>query len=907
MTSALNGVSGSLALIGDAGVGKSALLDDLARSASTRARVVRIVGVEPEAELSFSGVHRALLAFPDAVDGLPPAQRDALAVALGRTPGDAPDRFLVGLATLSVLARVAEDGPLLVCVDDVHWLDVESLDVLAFAARRLKAEGIAMAFASRPDEASAGRLTGIARLELGGLDPEPATELLRRALGSELEPLAAAQVVRATGGNPLALIDLGAELSTQSLAGYPLLAEPVPVGRHLEDHYAARAAALPPATGRWLVVAAAEATGATGLVAAAADALGLPAEAHEPAEAAGLVDVGATVAFRHPLVRSAVYGAATPSERRRAHRALADASPGAADADLRAWHRAAAQVAPDEAVAAHLEQAATRAAERGGVASGARLLARAVELTPAGTERDRRILAAAEASAAAGAARAALALLGRLDPDALDPVARGRYIFTRATSAPLLGEPAAIRRAAADALAAADAFHGRAPELERTALLRAFDFALTAEFLVEATTLGEIGERCLLAAGDGDEPDAIVLRAIGTFITRPYAEAVPALRRAADLFDDLPPGLALRFGQCSIAIHSGLWDERGRERALRRAARIARDTGALAELDTLLWILALCLTEQGRLSDAGDLIGQVRRLRAAIGYSAEQVENAEYLGLVAADGSRESITAVADWIHAAGFGGAHSVAMMGLTLLDLADGRWAEAADRLEPMIARDFIQVTMHQLPDYAEAASRAGRADASRRAAVALAEYADANGSPWAAGVAARALALGADDAEAEAGYLRAIGWLEQSDAPLDLARTHLLYGEWLRRMRRRRDARTHLRLALSAFESIGAPAFAARARRELAASGDPDAGAAPSSEAPGAPGARVRDGLELTAQEAAVARLAAAGRTNAEIAARLYVSPNTVDYHLRKVFRILGVTSRRQLAAHLDDAQA
>ncbi len=891
VTSARNGVSGALVLVGEAGIGKTALLDHAA--AAERVRVVRLAGIESEAQLSFSAVHLGLLPFLDGDERIPARQRDALRIAFGRESGPPPDRFLVGLATLSLLAEASRAKPVVCCIDDVHWLDPESLDVFAFVARRLKAERIAMVFASRPDEAGAGRLSGIPELPLAGLEPQDAIELLTRSSAVSIEPLAAAQIAAATGGNPLALIDLSQELTARQLVGQPLLPEPVPLGRHLEEHYVREARAVPEETQRWLLLASAATTGETALVADAAAALGLADDAAEAAEAAGLVTVGESIEFRHPLVRSAVYGAADGPARRIVHRALADAADAPDDADLRAWHLAAAQLRPDEAIAAELTRAAARAGERGGVASRARLLARAVELTPEGPARDQRTIEAAEAAGAAGAAHAAVDLLDRLETEALDDVSRGRVIAARATLATLLGDPAAIRHATADLMRAADAFRGTAPELERAALLRAFDLALNADFLMQGTTLAAFGERALAAVDDDDDgADHALLRAIGLFITRPYSEAVPALRAAQAMLDVDDPDIALRYGMGSVAITTGLWDEVARERLLRRAAEAARSAGSLTLLDALLWIIALCLCERGRLRASAAAMEQVRQLREAIGYAAEHVENAGYLGWVGGAGSRETISALAEAIGAAGFGGAEAIALMGLTALDLADGRYDEAAVRLEPMVARRFIQVTMHQVADFVEAAARSGRLEAARESAADLRGYAEANGSAWCGGVAARSTALVVDDVEAERWYVDAIAQLERTSTPMDLARAHLLYGEWLRRMRRRRDAREHLRLALTSFAEAGAVPYADRARRELAAAGEA-AASAPLSTPTGP--------HELTVQESAVARMAADGATNAEIAAALFISPNTVDYHLRKVFRILGVTSRRQLAQH------
>ncbi len=852
--------------------------------------MVRADGFEAESAMPYAALQRLGAPFSDLVAALPPRQAAALRIAAGLDRGDPPDRYLVGLGALSVLASAGEAVPVLCVVDDAHLLDAESLEVLAFVGRRLQAERVALLLAGRADALPPAAVAGVEVLELAGLDPLDAVRLLGRAADEAIDPYVARRIAEETGGNPLALIDLAHDLTASELTASSLAPTPTPVGERLEAHYLRRFAAIPQDTRLWLLVAAAESTGDRALIDAAAGRLGLSADAAEPAEHAQLVSLRGRVAFRHPLVRAAVYNGVSDADRRRAHEALGAVAEQLGRADIAVWHAAAAAVGTDERIAARMEAVADSAGGRGGTASRARLLVRAADLTPPGPARDARLLAAAEAASVAGAAQLALELLGRLDEDRLDPISLGRVLTLRSLLALFVADHDGIVDGAATMLRVADLVHGLAPEFEQRSLLRAFEGELTAEWAVRDAPLPELGRRMEDAAGVADGPMAVLLRALAAHILQPYETAVPLMREAVELIRAMDDAQLSELGSIGVALTMALWDARTCIELLERALGAAREVGALRTVDTMLWLLSLVELVRGDPAASGRYVEEVRELRRAIGYDAEQVVNASYLAWTGAPTGL--VEQVAEGILATGFAGAWTIAMTGLGIREIADGHYRDAFHRFEPLIARDFLQVTYQQLPDFVEAGIRCGRTDDVRAAAARLDVFAAESGTPWIRGLAERSAALLADDADAEPRYRAAIAHLEQSTAPADLGRAHLVYGEWLRRMKRRREAREQLRLALAIFERAGAPAFAGRARRELEATGEHVA-----HRAPGDPGID-----DLTPREATIARLAADGHTNAEIGATLFISPNTVDYHLRKVFRKLGATSRRQLAERL-----
>lgn len=882
---ARNGRGGALLVTGEPGIGKTALLD-ATTSAPGGMRLLRVDGFEAESMIPFAGVQRLAIPLRAHLAALPESHRHALRVAAGVAEGAPPDRFLVGLGVLGLLGAAGEAEPVLCVIDDAHLLDPESLDVLGLVARRLEAESVALVLAARDAANVAEQLAGVPALSLAGLEAEWATRLLSASLPEPMDPAAAGQVIAATGGNPLALVDLAAELSVRRLTEVSLADEPLPIGHHLETLYLRRIRHLAPDLQTWLLIAAADSTGNLDLIRAAGQWWGLPDDPVDEAESAGLVELEPTITFRHPLVRSAAYNAVQGAQRRRAHRALAAAAEQLGLAEVEAWHAAKATLGTDADVADRLERVADAAGRRGGLSSRARVLAQASTLTPPGRTKYARLVAAAEAALASGAAQLAKTYLDDVDDDVLDPVHRGRLIWTRASISLFTADPA-LMEAGATMLSAAECLHGHDVALEQDALIKAFEYTLPAERLARGLTLPELGARLRKGAELREGTAGTILRGLGAHVLLPYDQAVPVMRAAVDSILALEPADLLRYGATSVALTTALWDASARRECLERTAAAARDAGALQLLDTTLWIMSMAELSGGTPRSAHECIAQVRELRRAIGYDAEHVINVALLAW--SEAPRPQVELIAEGAGSMGFGGVQSAGRAALAVRDLAEGDYDAAYQRLKPLVDDPFLQVTPLQLPDFVEAACRSERAHEAPAYVEHLESLARANGSPWTSGVAHRSRALVADDPEPH--HRAAIDALASGDLPIELGRAHLVYGEWLRRARRRRDAREHLHAALEVFERGQAPAFAHRTRAELAALGDRAAPAA------------VPDALDLTAQQLTVARLAAAGHTNAEIGATMFLSPNTVDYHLRNVFHKLGISSRRQLADRLD----
>ncbi|MEO3813223.1 AAA family ATPase [Sphaerisporangium sp. B11E5] len=893
VTAVLAGESRSLVLRGDPGVGKSVLLEYLAERAAG-CRVVRAAGVRSEMELPYAAVHQLCAPMLERLDRLPEPQRGALATVFGLRAEPPPDRFLVGLAVLSLLADAAGEQPLVCVIDDAQWLDAASAQVLAFVARRLFAGPMACVFAARGTDAH--DLSGLPELVIGGLRDEDAQALLRSVVPGPLDPQVRDRIVAEAHGNPLALLELSHEMTPAELAGgFGLPAVQGPPG-WIEDSFLRRLEPLPPDTRRLLLVAAAEPLGDPVLVWRAAARLGVGTAAAAPAAAAGLCEFGAGVRFRHPLVRSAVYRAAAAEERRRAHHALAEATDPRTDRDRRAWHHAHAVAGADEEAAAELEHTAVRAQARGGLAAAAAFLRRATELTSEPARRAERALAAARAKQEAGAPDAASGLLGVALAGPLDERQRARAVFLRAgiaftadrgnTASPLLLD-AARRLWPVD------------PALARDAYLEALSAAMSAGRLaVRGGGLLDAAAAARAAPPGAGRAQDLLLDGLVQLFTGGPGAAAPALRRAvaACLGHGVPTEEEVRWLSPAFAAAVALWDgDACRTLADRHVGR-ARDTGALAEMPVALGSRAMMHLFEGETAEAAALSAEVQAITAATGL---RITNYGALALAAWRGREaeaEELTHTSSNDAAArGEGAGATVIDWAKAVLYTGLGRYGRACAAARRAAAGPPAPGAASQWApaELAEAAARSGDRVLACRAVEQLAETTRVSPTDWALGIEARSRALVSEQATAETLYREAIERLGRTRLRPDLARAHLVYGEWLRRERRKTEARKQLRAAHQLFTTMGMAAFGERAARELRSTGE-------TAQRRGVPAT----GGDLTPREGQIVRLATKGLTNSEIGSRLFVSPRTVEYHLRKVFAKLDITSRSQLDHVLAD---
>ncbi|MFJ4624418.1 AAA family ATPase [Streptomyces sp. NPDC088812] len=879
-----------LVLRGEPGVGKSALVEYLTRSASGF-QVLRAAGVESEMELAFAGLHQLCMPVLGHIDRLPGPQHDALAIAFGLRDGSAPDRFLVGLAVLSLLAEAAEDRPLLCVVDDAQWLDRVSAQTLAFVARRLLAERMALVFAARTPAYGTGDdpWAALREIEVVGLRDDDARALLESVVPGRLDERVRERVIAETRGNPLALLELTRGLTTAELAGGFGRPDARPLTSQIEQTFVRRIASLPDGAQRLLLAAAAEPVGDVPLLRRAAEQLQIDADAEGAAEEAGLIEFGTRVRFRHPLVRSAAYRAAPPGERRSVHRALAEATVPEFDSDRRAWHRAHAAVEPDEAVAGDLERSAGRAQARGGIAAAAAFLRRAAELTPDPGRRGTRAAAAARASFEAGAPEVALELLSAAETLPLDTARQARLARLRA-------QIAFARRRGAEALpllldAAArleDVDEGQA----RETYLEAIGSAVFGGRLSGRVGVREAAEAAV-AAPPGPRPPRpadLLLDGLAAWFAESHAAgasllrpALLAFRQAAEYDGDD----TVRWLWLTWLAAGEMWDDETWHTLTTHAVRAARESGALNFLPLALSYRAAVHVHAGEFDRAAELINESGNLtevtgNSPLGYAPLLLTAWRGDGVRAAEliqgGARDAST----WGEGRAIGLAHYL----LAVLYNGLGRYGDALASAELGSAYDDLAVVGFSLMELVEAGVRDDAPEAAAAALVRLEERAAASGTEWALGVLARSRALLSDGRAADRLYREAIRHLGGSRVTVHLARTHLVYGEWLRGENRRVEAREHLRTAFDMLHGFGASAYAERARRELAALG----------ESVRRHEADVHEAL--TAQEAHIARLAAEGRTNSEIGAELFISPRTVEWHLRKVFTKLDVASRTKL---------
>jgi DNA-binding CsgD family transcriptional regulator len=888
----LDGVRGgegrALVVRGDPGVGKTVLLEYLAGGAtSSGCRVARATGVQSEMELAFAGLHQLCAPLLDRAGHLPEPQHQALRTAFGLSAGPPPDRLLVGLAVLGLLSEAAGDRPLICVVDDQQWLDQASAQALGLAARRLAADPVGLVFATRVPGQD---VAGLPELAVGGLADGDARVLLDSVLTGPLDARVRDQIIADTHGNPLALLELPRGLTAAQLAGGFGLSGGVPLAGRIEDTFGRQIEALPDPARRLLQLAAADPSGDAALVWRAAGRLGLSPEASAPATEAGLAEFGGRVRFRHPLVRSAAYRSSSDSERRETHAALAEATDPAVDPDRRAWHLAHAAAGSDEQVAAELERSAGRAQARGGIAAAAAFLERATLLTPDPNTRARRALAAAQAKHLAGAQDAALTLVAAAEAGPLSDL-------QRAQADRLRGEIAYTRRgheAPRLLLRAAERLEPLDLRLARDTYLDALWAAHITGRLAPGALVQETAQAALRAPRPAEAPTVsdLLLDGLATALADGYPAGVPYLKQAVARFrgQGVSGPDELRWLWAASVVTRFVWDDQAQDVLSARHVELGRRTGVLAGLPIALSARIVVHTLAGELTAADHAIDELLTLSEAMGIPMQL--NGRLV--VAAWRGREPeaselIEGAVRELKRRGEGGTLAVADYARAVLGNGLGRYGDALKAAAATDAFDVDGFTVYAqgLPELIEAAVRAGQAGRAAGALARLAAMTEASGTDWGAGLHARCLALLSPDDVAEGRYREAIERLNTTRVRAELGRAHLLYGEWLRRRNRRLDARAQLRLAHEMLTDMGVAAFAERARRELAATGETARKRTPETVS------------GLTAQEAQIVRLAVAGRTNAEIGAQLFISTRTVEWHLRQVFTKLGIGSRRELS--------
>ncbi|HKR98258.1 MAG TPA: AAA family ATPase, partial [Candidatus Dormibacteraeota bacterium] len=884
-----HGVSRSLVLWGEAGIGKTALLRYLVDSAADMS-VVWAAGVESEMELAFASLHQVCGPLLGRLERLPVPQRQALETVFGVSAGAPPDRFLVGLAVLSLIAETAEARPLLCVVDDAQWLDQASALTLAFVARRLLAEPVGMVFAARePGE----ELQHVSELEVRGLVNGDARALLLGNVRGRLDAAVCEQLIAESHGNPLALIELPRTWGAADLAGGFGVPASRGVDSKIEQSYVRRIARLPSDTQMLVLAAAAEPLGDPVLLERAVGTLGVGMAAAGPAVEAALFTVGRRVEFAHPLVRSAAYRAAAPGDRRRVHRALAESTDPQTDPDRRAWHRARATPGTDEEVAADLERSASRAQARGGVAAAAAFLERAAALSPDLGDRARRALEAADAKQLAGAPQAASALLAAAVEGPLDE--RKSALAER-----LRGQIALDLRRFGEAVPflveAAGRLELSEPMLARTTYLEALRAAhIGAPFGAELLRRAADAARNAAPASGASGAFDLLLAGLAVRFTEGYTASAVLLKRALRTLHD-EDGRAeqdVRWPGVARAVALDLFDDQTCHAICTRSVELARERGALGVLPLALNYLAVVRSFEGDLDAAQALVDESDAIADASG--ATRIEFAK-LPLAGFHGDEAALSKLVEATEPIAIARAEGVLLTfgehARALLYNGLGNYEAALPLAERASARDQLTVSIWSVPEVVEAAVRCGRSEAAAAALDRLTERTQAAGTELALGIEARSRALLSEGRVADELYREAVDRLGRCRLAPDRARAHLLYGEWLRRERRRIDAREQLRAGHDRFTSMGMEAFAERARHELLATGE-----------------RVHKRTveaqdDLTPQERQIARLARDGLSNVEIGARLFISQHTVAYHLRKVFSKLGVTKRHQLADALGD---
>lgn len=881
--------SGALVVSGEAGVGKTALLDDVVERVSSSVGVVRMVASEAEMELPYAGLQLLCGHMIDAAGHLPAPQREALEAAFGLRAGGEPNPFLVGLAVLGLLTAVADDHALLCVVDDAQWLDEVSARAIAFVARRLDAEGIAIVLVMRQVDDEFGDLP---QLVVEGLGDDDARALLRRSLPGAIDGRVRDQLIAEARGNPLALQELPRALSPEALAGGFALARSMPLESRIEQSVISGLQPLPAPARLLLLLAAADPTGDPARLLRASQLLGLDAGARDAAEQAGALVVATRVGFRHPLVRSAVYRAASPEDRRAVHAALAEATEVERDPDRRAWHRASATLLPDEDVAADLERSAARARTRGGVAAAAAFLERAAQLSPDPRRRAQRLIAAAEAKHDAGAPDAALRLLDAARDEPLTALQQALIARLRARADYALRRD---RSGPRQLLAAAQGLEPLDPVLARDTFLLALSAALSAGRLGDADVVTDVA-RAILDATANDTSDRardLILRGQALLAAEGQAAALPTLRRALRAFSQQPlDALEVHWMWFGARAAQDIWDAESMRTLADRQAELARAGGQLTVLSSALGQLMVVRMFDGHVDEAEAVCDEID---AIVSVTGQPLPKTARLFLAAYRGRVEEVEQRAKELradgHARGEGYALCAANMAEALVYNGAGRYADAlASARRELPYTHELYHAMRTLLELVEAAVRSGERALAEQACAQLKAVTEPVDNEWSQAMAAMAEAQLREGDAAEALYRTAIAGFQAVGVPMLVARAQLLYGEMLRRRQRRVDAREQLRAAHEALARCGYAGFAERAARELAATGETLR-------------ARTPDTLDhLTDQELNVARLARDGLTNRAIGARLFISARTAEYHLRKVFVKLGISSRSELKGAL-----
>ncbi|MFC7037942.1 ATP-binding protein [Nonomuraea rubra] len=878
----------ALVLSGDAGLGKTALLNDVAAQARGFS-VLRVSGMQSEMELAFAGLHQLCGPLLKRVEVLPRPQLLALRTAFGLAEGPPPARFMVGMAVLSLLSEVSRERPLLCVVDDLHWLDRASAQALGFVARRLGADPIGIVFGTRTPT---DEVAGVRELRLDGLADQHAHELLSSALSGPLDARVRDQIVAETRGNPLALLELPRTMSREELAGGFGFPGTAPLSGRIEESFARQLDALPGDTKLLICLASAEPSGDAKLIWRAAGLLGIPHVAARPATASGLADFGQRISFRHPLLRRAAYRSATAEQRRAVHRALAEATDPVADPDRRAWHRAQSTEGPDEDAAADLERSASRAQARGGPNAAAAFLEQAAALTVDPARRADHMLAAAHANLQAGSYDRVLDLLAMVRAEPLTELQSARADLLQgnvAFASGLGSEGPPLLLKAARRLEPLDL------DLARETYLKAWMAAMFAGDLAIGGSLADVSQaaRRLPVSAHPDEAE-LVLDALARVIVEGPAGAAPVMRRAVSAIVDacLTPDQVLRWGWFAHAAAVGSWDFTNWRFLLERELKVLRTVGAFDLLPIVLATLGTVTTWSGEFSAAAAMFAEAETICEVTGAPAAAF-GPTILACLRGDEDKAVplIHSMIAEVEVTGQGASVTYANWVAAVLYNGLGRYGEAlAAAVASSESSSDLFIALWSLPELVEAAARTGNTGVAEAALARLAESTSAGGTEVGLGLEARSRALLSGGDVAEQYYLEAVDRLGRTPLRPELGRAHLLYGEWLRRVNRRVDARHQLKIAHELFSELGMRAFAERARRELLATGE-----------------RVRQGAEesestLTAQETLIVRLASAGLTNQEIGAQLFLSARTVEWHLRNVFGKLGITSRRQLATAL-----